>query len=48
MLSGLEDGSSESPFAGIGSDVAFKTTVILLDGKRIKLQLWYVLFLGKS
>ncbi|XP_013792080.1 ras-related protein Rab-40C-like [Limulus polyphemus] len=39
ILSGLEDGSLDSPFAG-ASDVAYKTTTILLDGKRIKLQLW--------
>jgi len=34
---GLEDGSSESPFC---SGSAYKTTTILLDGKRVKLQLW--------
>lgn len=39
ILSGLEDGSQESPFCG-SSGVAYKTTTILLDGKRIKLQLW--------
>lgn len=38
ILSGLDDGSQESPFCG--SSVAYKTTIILLDGKRIKLQLW--------
>ncbi|KAJ4443214.1 Ras- protein Rab-40C [Periplaneta americana] len=37
ILSGLEDGSSESPFCSGG---AYKTTTILLDGKRVKLQLW--------
>ncbi|XKL64122.1 hypothetical protein PGB90_004208 [Kerria lacca] len=37
ILSGLEDGSSESPFCG---SYAFKITTILLDGKRVKLQLW--------
>lgn len=37
ILSGLEDGSSESPFC---SGSAYKTTTILLDGKRVKLQLW--------
>ncbi|XP_039290788.1 ras-related protein Rab-40C [Nilaparvata lugens] len=37
ILSGLEDGSSESPFC---SGCAYKTTIILLDGKRVKLQLW--------
>lgn len=59
ILSGLEDGSSESPFcSGSGlyrmrffnspassnhsltCNVAYKTTTILLDGKRVKLQLW--------
>uniref|UniRef100_A0A6M2DHT5 Putative rab subfamily protein of small gtpase n=1 Tax=Xenopsylla cheopis TaxID=163159 RepID=A0A6M2DHT5_XENCH len=35
ILSGLEDGSVESPFG-----TAYKTTTILLDGKRVKLQLW--------
>ncbi|KAG8222493.1 hypothetical protein J437_LFUL009596 [Ladona fulva] len=37
ILSKLEDGSSESPFC---SGSVYKTTVILLDGKRVKLQLW--------
>lgn len=37
ILSGLEDGSAESPFCG---SYAYKTTTILLDGKRVKLQLW--------
>ncbi|KAA0190306.1 hypothetical protein HAZT_HAZT009138 [Hyalella azteca] len=37
ILSGLEDGASESPYC-VGS--GHKTTVILLDGKRVKLQLW--------
>lgn len=59
IISGLEDGSSESPFcSGSGKNlsefpvnlqisrnnfqplVAYKTTTILLDGKRVKLQLW--------
>jgi len=35
ILSGLVDGSSESPYG-----INYKTTVLLLDGKRIKLQLW--------
>uniref|UniRef100_U5ETY4 Putative rab40 n=1 Tax=Corethrella appendiculata TaxID=1370023 RepID=U5ETY4_9DIPT len=39
ILSGLEDGSAESPFCS-GSGTAYKTTIILLDGKRVKLQLW--------
>ncbi|XP_045477066.1 ras-related protein Rab-40C isoform X2 [Harmonia axyridis] len=37
ILSELDDGSSESPFCGHS---AYKTTTILLDGKRVKLQLW--------
>ncbi|TMW46422.1 hypothetical protein DOY81_008498 [Sarcophaga bullata] len=37
ILSGLEDASSESPFC---SGNAYKTTTILLEGKRVKLQLW--------
>ncbi|XP_001603708.2 ras-related protein Rab-40C [Nasonia vitripennis] len=37
ILSGLEDGAFESPFC---SGSAYKTTTILLDGKRVKLQLW--------
>lgn len=37
ILSELDDGSSESPFC---SGNAYKTTTILLDGKRVKLQLW--------
>jgi len=37
ILSELEDGSTESHFCSGG---AYKTTTILLDGKRVKLQLW--------
>lgn len=37
ILSDLDDGASESPFC---SGSAYKTTTILLDGKRVKLQLW--------
>ncbi|CAB0039363.1 unnamed protein product [Trichogramma brassicae] len=37
ILSGLDDGAFESPFC---SGSAYKTTTILLDGKRVKLQLW--------
>ncbi|XP_008555016.1 ras-related protein Rab-40B isoform X1 [Microplitis mediator] len=41
ILSGLEDGASESPFCGgIYTYTSYKTTTILLDGKRVKLQLW--------
>ncbi|XP_055585630.1 ras-related protein Rab-40C [Uranotaenia lowii] len=39
ILSGLEDASSESPFCS-GSGAGYKTTTILLDGKRVKLQVW--------
>lgn len=39
ILSGLLDGSTESPY-GYSNGVAYKTTIILLDGKRVKLQLW--------
>jgi len=37
IISDLDDGASESPFC---SGSAYKTTTILLDGKRVKLQLW--------
>ncbi|XP_059047102.1 ras-related protein Rab-40C [Achroia grisella] len=37
ILQDLEDGSADSPFC---SGSAYKTTTILLDGKRVKLQLW--------
>lgn len=37
ILSGLDDAVSESLFTG---GVVCKTTMILLDGKRVKLQLW--------
>uniref|UniRef100_T1IQX4 small monomeric GTPase n=1 Tax=Strigamia maritima TaxID=126957 RepID=T1IQX4_STRMM len=39
ILSGLEDGASESPFCSTNG-IDFKTTTILLDGKRVKLHLW--------
>lgn len=39
ILSGLDDGAAESPFCST-SGIDFKTTTILLDGKRVKLQLW--------
>nr|CAH7751466.1 unnamed protein product [Callosobruchus chinensis] len=39
ILSDLDDGSSESPFY-IVLTTAYKTTTILLEGKRVKLQLW--------
>ncbi|XP_065342327.1 ras-related protein Rab-40B [Cloeon dipterum] len=37
ILSGLEDGSTESPY---WNGYAYKTTTILLDGKRVRLQVW--------
>ncbi|XP_004932502.1 ras-related protein Rab-40C [Bombyx mandarina] len=37
ILQDLEDGSADSPFC---SGSGYKTTTILLDGKRVKLQLW--------
>ena len=39
ILSGLEDGTTDSPFCST-SGAAYKTTTILIDGKRVKLQLW--------
>ena len=39
ILAGLEDGTTDSPFCS-SSGAAFKTTTILIDGKRVKLQLW--------
>ncbi|ESO00129.1 hypothetical protein HELRODRAFT_153193, partial [Helobdella robusta] len=40
ILNGLLDGSTESPYSYLNAGILFKTTTILLDGKRIKLQLW--------
>jgi Ras-related protein Rab-40 len=40
FLQGLEDGASESPYYGYSTGIVFKTTTVLLNGKRIKLQLW--------
>ncbi|KAG1683016.1 Ras-related protein Rab-40C [Nymphon striatum] len=39
IIHDLEDGSLDSPYTST-SDIAYKTTTILLDGKRVKLQLW--------
>ena len=39
ILAGLEDGTLDSPFCS-SSGAAYKTTTILIDGKRVKLQLW--------
>lgn len=40
ILNVLEDASSESPFPNSTLGVQYKTTTILMDGKRVKLQLW--------
>ena len=40
ILSGLEDASLDSPFCSSAGGAAYKTTTILIDGKRVKLQLW--------
>lgn len=40
ILAGLEDGTTDSPFCSSSSGAAYKTTTILIDGKRVKLQLW--------
>lgn len=43
ILGGLEDGALESPFdggLGGGAFPSYRTTTVLLDGKRIRLQLW--------
>ncbi|KAG7273098.1 hypothetical protein CRUP_024828 [Coryphaenoides rupestris] len=39
ILDSLQDGSAESPYA-YSSGIDFKTTTILLDGRRVKLELW--------
>jgi len=39
ILAGLEDGTTDSPFCST-SGAAYRTTTILIDGKRVKLQLW--------
>ncbi|OXA51002.1 ras-related protein Rab-40C [Folsomia candida] len=36
----FQDGANESPFCSGSSPAAYKTTTILLDGKRVKLQVW--------
>lgn len=40
ILNGLEEGTADSPYTGCSTGVYYKTTTILLDGKRVKLQLW--------
>ncbi|ELK12207.1 ras-related protein Rab-40B isoform X1 [Pteropus alecto] len=39
ILASLQDGAAESPY-GHPAGVDYKTTTILLDGRRVKLQLW--------
>ncbi|TNN71197.1 Ras-related protein Rab-40C [Liparis tanakae] len=39
ILDSLQDGSVESPYP-YSSGIDYKTTTILLDGKRVKLELW--------
>nr|KAF6458451.1 RAB40B, member RAS oncogene family [Rousettus aegyptiacus] len=39
ILASLQDGAAESPYAH-PAGVDYKTTTILLDGRRVKLQLW--------
>ncbi|KAK2536962.1 Rab40b [Columba livia] len=39
ILASLQDGASESPY-GSHTGIDYKTTTILLDGRRVKLQLW--------
>ncbi|XP_005752825.1 ras-related protein Rab-40B-like [Pundamilia nyererei] len=40
ILASLQDGATESPY-GYNMGIDYKTTTILLDGRRVKLQLWY-------
>uniref|UniRef100_I0FI90 small monomeric GTPase n=1 Tax=Macaca mulatta TaxID=9544 RepID=I0FI90_MACMU len=39
ILESLQDGAAESPY-GHPAGIDYKTTTILLDGRRVKLQLW--------
>ncbi|XP_065388255.1 ras-related protein Rab-40B isoform X2 [Macaca fascicularis] len=39
ILASLQDGAAESPY-GHPAGIDYKTTTILLDGRRVKLQLW--------
>ena len=36
---GMEDGSLDSPYTSTGG-AAYKTTIILIDGKKVKLHIW--------
>ncbi|XP_077526993.1 ras-related protein Rab-40B-like [Haemaphysalis longicornis] len=40
ILGGLEDGALESPFSAPGGFASYRTTTVLLDGKRVRLHLW--------
>ncbi|XP_014663519.1 PREDICTED: ras-related protein Rab-40B-like [Priapulus caudatus] len=40
ILGVLEEAASESPYQNSSLGVHYKTTTILMDGKRVKLQLW--------
>jgi len=40
LISGMEDGATESPYGYACGGIDYKTTTLLLDGKRVKLQLW--------
>lgn len=40
ILGGFEDGALESPFSAPGGFASYRTTTVLLDGKRIRLHLW--------
>ncbi|XP_069122835.1 ras-related protein Rab-40C-like [Argopecten irradians] len=40
LLGGMEDGATESPYGFSSCGIDYKTTTILLDGRRVKLQLW--------
>ncbi|XP_074647955.1 ras-related protein Rab-40B-like [Tubulanus polymorphus] len=40
LLNGLDTGAAELPYGFTTSGIDYKTTTILLDGKRVKLQLW--------
>ena len=39
LLQGMEDGSMDSPYTSTGG-AAYKTTIILIDGKKVKLHIW--------
>ncbi|KAG9476809.1 hypothetical protein GDO78_002282 [Eleutherodactylus coqui] len=39
ILESLQDGASESPYS-YSNGIDYKTTTILLDGRRVKLELW--------